>query len=349
MGCFESGVPCIGGQVANFFISVNFVDDMRVKDWVSPALVLFLLSPVVGELLSGSSPPAEFFTVFGFTVMSLLYGCGAILCRELKVRWRKGIGTLILLGAAYGVIEEGLMVASFQNPGWGDLGVLSVFGRVWGVNWVWAVELTIYHTFVSIVIPVLLVEQLYPERRGESWLSGKWKKIIPALFILDVIFGYFIFAYTANYRPPIPQYVFFILITICLVAGAHRLPMDWARKGNEAIVSPRRIIMVTFVAMFTSAIIFGVLPNIVPENMFPVIIILGLALVLIVIRWLKRFNWYAATPNHWLALAVGPLLLMILLSVFQEMDGSRLDDTSGMSMVGLFFLVSLIWMWRRNR
>ena len=40
---------------------------------VPPALSLFLLSPIMGELLSGSAPPAEFSTPFGFTVMTLLY------------------------------------------------------------------------------------------------------------------------------------------------------------------------------------------------------------------------------------------------------------------------------------
>jgi hypothetical protein len=44
----------------------------------SPALVLFLLSPTVDELLSGSSPPAKFFTPFGFTIMTALYGGGAV-------------------------------------------------------------------------------------------------------------------------------------------------------------------------------------------------------------------------------------------------------------------------------
>jgi hypothetical protein len=43
----------------------------RIKDRIPPALALYLLSPVIGELLSGSAPPAEFFTPFGFTVMTL--------------------------------------------------------------------------------------------------------------------------------------------------------------------------------------------------------------------------------------------------------------------------------------
>jgi len=38
---------------------------------VPPALVLFFLSPVIAKLLSGSSPPAEFFQPFGLLVLSV--------------------------------------------------------------------------------------------------------------------------------------------------------------------------------------------------------------------------------------------------------------------------------------
>jgi hypothetical protein len=48
-----------------------------------PVLVLYVLSPVVGELLSSASPPVEFFSVFGLTVMCVLYGSGALPVREL--------------------------------------------------------------------------------------------------------------------------------------------------------------------------------------------------------------------------------------------------------------------------
>ncbi len=91
----------------------------------SPAIKLFFLAPVMGELLSGTAPPVEFFNPFGFMLLTSLYGSGALVIRELRVRWNKGIGTTLLLGAAYAVIEEGLMVVSFFNPQWPDLGLLS--------------------------------------------------------------------------------------------------------------------------------------------------------------------------------------------------------------------------------
>ena len=52
-----------------------------------------------------------------FILLASLYGSGALLIRELKVRWRKGYVSMFLLGTAYGIIEEGLMVKSFFDPG----------------------------------------------------------------------------------------------------------------------------------------------------------------------------------------------------------------------------------------
>ena len=116
----------------------------------SPALVLFLLVPAIAELLLGSAPPAEFFNPISFLLLASLYGSGAIIVRELKIRWNKGYVSLFVLGAAYGIIEEGLMVKSFFDPKWMDLGILGIYGRWQGVNWVWVEWLTIYHAIFSI-------------------------------------------------------------------------------------------------------------------------------------------------------------------------------------------------------
>ena len=323
---------------------------MGIRDRLPPALVLFLLSPVVGELLSGSSPPSEFFTLFGFTIMSLLYGGGAIVCRELKVRWGKGMGSLVLLGAAYGVVEEGLMVASFQNPNWMDLGVLGTFGRIWGVNWVWTVELTAYHAFVSITVPIILVELLYPERKTESWLRGIWRKIVPALFILDVVGGYYLFALVSGFWSPVPPYIFFILVTCLLTLAAYRLPPDWARRGQKAMSHPRRVLLIAFAAAFSCGFVFWILPNNLTGPLSAMLVIfLGLAVILLTIRQLTGYNWNNANPVHRLALTAGSLSPLMLSAIFQEIDGNRPDDTTGMATVGILFIVAHVLLWRNLR
>ena len=183
-----------------------------VKLRLPPALALFLLSPAVAELLSGSSPPSEYFTIFGFMMLNLLYGGGAVIAREIKIRWRKGVGSLLLLGASYAVFEEGLMVASFQNPNWMDIGILGEYGRWLGINCVWAVELTYYHAIISICVPVFLVELAYPDQSSLPWLSGRWTKIVAILFLGDIILGYYAFSRLTGFHPPLPQYIFLLLL-----------------------------------------------------------------------------------------------------------------------------------------
>ena len=102
---------------------------MRIRAVFSPALVLFFLSPMIGELLSGSAPPAEFFNPLGFIMLAVLYGGGVLLVRELVHRWHRGWPTLLVLGVAYGIAEEGLMCKSFFDPSWMDLGPLASYGR----------------------------------------------------------------------------------------------------------------------------------------------------------------------------------------------------------------------------
>ena len=131
------------------------IRQLEKKAILSPALVLLFLSPMIAELLSGSAPPAEFFNPVGFALLTVLYGGGAILARELMHRWGKGWLTLLVLGAAYGIAEEGLMCKSFFDPNWQDVGILGSYGRWVGVNWVWSLQLTIFHAAFSIAIPVL--------------------------------------------------------------------------------------------------------------------------------------------------------------------------------------------------
>ena len=135
--------------------------------------MLFFLAPAVGELLSGSSPPAEFFNPFTLLLLAALYGSGALLAREVRVRWNKGWPTVLALGAVYAIVEEGLMVKSFFDPAWVDLGLLGTYGRWGGVNWVWCLHLTAFHAVFSIAIPILLVELLFPVHRQERWLGRR--------------------------------------------------------------------------------------------------------------------------------------------------------------------------------
>ena len=62
-----------------------------------------------------------------------MYGGGALLVRELTRRSGRGGLTLLLLGAAYGVVEEGLGDMSLFNPNFLGLHLLAR-GRLFGIG-----------------------------------------------------------------------------------------------------------------------------------------------------------------------------------------------------------------------
>lgn len=156
--------------------------EQKKKNHILPFFTLLLLSPVLGELLSGSAPPAEFFQPAGLIILIALYGCGAAFIREVIRRWDKGWVSVLLLGMAYGIFEEGIVTRSFFDARWMDLGLLATYGRWLGVNWVRSAGLTVFHAVVSISIPIILVEMIYPKHKEALWLEKAGFVIIAAIF-----------------------------------------------------------------------------------------------------------------------------------------------------------------------
>ncbi len=79
----------------------------------APVFTLALLAPFIAEFLLGATPISR---LEGFVVLALLYGGGAVLIRELvRRRSGSGWGRIVVLGAAYALIEEGLAVQSFSS------------------------------------------------------------------------------------------------------------------------------------------------------------------------------------------------------------------------------------------
>jgi len=312
-----------------------------------PALVLLFLSPVIGELLSGSAPPAEFFHPLGFIMLTVLYGGGAVLVRELVFRWDKGWPSLLVLAAAYGVAEEGLMCKSFCDPGWMDLGPLADYGRWLGVNWVWVFELTIYHTVFSIVIPIALVNLLFPSRRHNRWMPSWGLWVLLALWILN---GVIIFCQISEYRPPARYLWVTLAVTAGLFVLAWRLPRrELSPRPNPKQACRPRLLLVLGLA--GTAMLFALVWLLPHTEIHPALVIP--AMVLLVAFFVWALPTLAARPGfsdkHRLALISGALGFFILLSPLQEWDRARPDNTAGMSVVGLATLALLLCLGHRIR
>jgi hypothetical protein len=309
------------------------------KPRLPPALALFLLSPTIGELLSGSSPPLEFFNPISFLLLASLYGSGAIIMRELKIRWKKDYRSLFLFGAAYGILEEGLMVKRFFDPNWIDLGILGSYGRWIKVNWVWAEMLTIYHAVFSIIIPIALAELAFPNRKEESWVSNRVLATLIALLSGVTVFGYF---FLTQYRPPMPQYTLAIFAVAIFIPAGYVLQPRTEPKANRRTPRGKTLFALGTIASTTFFLLYWAGPSLIDSPI--VIIILGIIQVFIATKLIALVDWTSAHANlNRLALVAGGLSFLIFSDFMLEFNPAA----RGMSIVGLATIAAILLFRRR--
>ena len=316
-----------------------------MRRWVHPAVVLFFLSPLIAELLSGSAPPTEFFNPVTFLLLTAFYGSGALLVREVAFRWKKGWPTVLLLGLAYGIVEEGLAVKSFFDPTWVDLGPLGVYGRWADVNWVWSIGLSLYHAVFSIAIPILLTYLLFPEWKDRPWLRPRsfrlWSSVLALVVLLCNLF-------LTAYRPSRLHLALAGATVIGLYLLARRVPATLPLTPANDLPRPRTLFLLSFAAVIGWFILLWVLPN----TAVPAIVTLVLMalLTMILVRTITRLTKHAGwSRHHAYAAASGALLFFILMAPLLQLDPNPPDNRAGMTLVAVGASVFLVGLGRRLR
>jgi hypothetical protein len=201
-----------------------------------------------------------------------------------------------------------------------------------------------YHAVYSITIPIVLVELAYPKRRNERWMTNKKLAAVFAILLSDVVFGFFLFASFLGYWPPLAQYLPAIFVMILFGYSAYRLPADWGKGGKKRL--PRLPItwaiaaFATFVFFFVSYSLHALVP------VWQIGILFGPMPVIFYVKLLTRYNWHVPSEKYRFALASGALAFFIVFAPLQELDKNRTDNTVGMSLVGLAFLIGLVLLGR---
>ena len=192
-----------------------------------PVLALILLAPSIPELLTGSTPittlvlnPPAFAISFAGDIA--LYGTGALLIREFAVAYRKGWASILFLGAAYGIAEEGFAVHTFFETSGSPVGVLGSYGHLWGINWLWALGLTVFHATYSIALPILLSQLWFPEVKDARWLDRGSILLVAGLYLFVVV----LFSLVVGHGPTPYALAFFLAVVALLLALAAWAPAD---------------------------------------------------------------------------------------------------------------------------
>jgi hypothetical protein len=315
---------------------------------IPSGITLLLIAPVLGELVSAHQTPLEFINPLNFLVLSLPYGFGALVVRELVVRWGKGWSSMIILGLAYGVYEEALVVYSVFDPLWKELGPLSHYGRSIGINWTWAAMTIHFHTLISICSSIIITELLYPSRRGQPWLTRKYFYLCLAGLISWIpVMGFIMINYTGRVFPPISYYCLAIITVTLLVWIAYRLPKHLFRVVVRSVPSPLLFFLIGLINMS----IFFVSVFLTADNNFPPLFYTILFLIVLEVITLWAINYFSGRGYCWddrhvLALVSGFLGFFICFCFTKDVE-----YWTGRSIVGIFTIIGLGVLYRfvRNK
>ena len=214
-------------------------------------LFLLVIATLIPELLLGSTPLSRSYQL----VFELpYYGSAALVIREAGIRLNLSRAGLLLLGVAFGVISEGLVLQSIFNPHFLNLDIS--YGRGAEVNWPWMFYMVGYHAVWSITIPVTLAGLVFRKRRQESWLGRNGLGIFLVLFVLKAFVDHAIFVKMSNFRATTLPYVVAVVAVGLLIAAGLRMKVRPAPLSAHPVPSWLPGIFM-FLAGFFWLLLFG--------------------------------------------------------------------------------------------
>lgn len=311
-------------------------------------LLLIIMTPGIPEYLTGSSPftvlfynPAGFLLSLGLNIG--LYSTGALLIREFTLKYNKGWGSILLLGCAYGIMEEGISVHTFFQTSGNPVGLLGIYGRFAGVNWVWALGLTFFHAVFSIGLPLLFLSIAYPQFSRERLLGRRGSITVLALYVLDVVFlNILLETASPGAFPAAVYFVFFLIISTFLVVIAYRIPGDIISAGEKAGTGTVKFYLIG-ILVFSLYTVYAFLP-VRPDGSGRINPFLDMALFtlgyLAIMFLIIHYMPFKQNDRHRMALAIGLLIPLLAWAELMELSGS-VPLISAVVIFAIIFLLKL--------
>jgi hypothetical protein len=322
----------------------------RLLRRLSPVLALFFLAPLVGEFFLGDFPVVVIFLVIVFAPM---YGGAALLISEFTRRAGRGWPTMILLGLAYGVFEEGLITQSLFNPHYLDEDLISAGYVPWlHTGLLWLVYVVSLHTFWSVSVPIAMVEEATPGRRTTPWLGWKGLTVVAVLFVVG---SFAVYSQNAQLNHNFEAggaerlttaavVVLLIVIALLLPRGVAGGPNYGAMRGRSQGAAPSG--WITGGVALLGGLIFKaglIMPN---WPLGVAAFLVGPALVLVLTAvWSRRAGW---GPAQRLGVAGGTLLTYSWAAFTAHSAGFVVDLISHV-VYALGAIALLYWVARRMR
>lgn len=268
---------------------------------IGAAIALFFIAPLLAEYLLGDLP----ITMLAVLIpLAPLYGGGALLIREVVRRTGRGWPSILVLGAAYGLLEEAFLTQTLFNPDIMhrnmhllDPGYISALGiGAW-----WTLFVLTLHTAWSIGASIALAEGLVPSRATTPWLGNVGLAIVALLFTAGVAANALIGYRMEHFLASRGQFAVSGIVLVALIAAAFLLSHVKPAAAAGGIPNP------WLAGLF--ALVAGSAVLMVPMNWgwgaAASVLALDLFAVVVVLAWSRRAGWML---SHKFALGAGAAL-----------------------------------------
>lgn len=189
-----------------------------------PALGLMLVAPLVAEFLLGNLPVK---LLPALIVLAPMYGGGALLIREAVRRTGRGWPSILVLGMAYAIFEEGFTTQSLFNPNYLklNLGLLTpAYIPSLGIGAWWTLWMLMVHGIWSISTPIALIEACVPDRARTSWLGRGGLVVVAIVFLFGACANAAIGYRQDHYLASKAQFTGTAVAIVLLVILAFKIP-----------------------------------------------------------------------------------------------------------------------------
>lgn len=279
----------------------------------APALTVLVAAPWFAEMSWGGYPFTDILVILLF--LAPMYGCAALLIREVTRRTGRGWPTLLLLAAAFGVFQAGVVDQSLFNPAYGryDFQHPVHVGGI-DISLYYLLAFVSGHVVASIAAPIVIAEG-WSRRTTEPRLGRRGLWVVAGVYALATIVNHLgVKDEEGHGFQASTLQVLVALATVLVLIGA---ALRWRRRPATAtpVPAPWLLAVVGFVAHLLY------LPG---EDARAFVVAVAVIVVAIGVlgTWSRSRLW---SGNHTLALAMGSVLVGMVIPFWTD----PYDDTVG--------------------
>ena len=203
------------------------------KRKIFAVITLFVVAPLVAEYLLGDLPlkllPA-------LIVLAPAYGGAAVLIRETARRTGRGWPTMLMLGAAFTLIGEGLVSQSLFNPDYMNKHwhlLYPAYIPALGIGGWWTLFMFNLHTFWSMGVSIALVEALFPAEAEVPWLGLVGDSVVALVFVLGSAASFAIGFKQNQFVASHAQLLCAAMLSVLLMVSAFLIPVPGLQPGSR--------------------------------------------------------------------------------------------------------------------